>query len=78
MLLIHLLQNWFSISELRGIVGRQALPLTPHRPIHVEIARLCTCIVEGTVGAAQSGKLQRGKLPEPRPCGPGSSAISAK
>jgi hypothetical protein len=55
MLRIHLLRNWFSISELRGIVGRQALPLTPHRPIHVEIARLCACIVEGAVGAAQGG-----------------------
>ena len=53
MLRIHLLQNGFSISELRGIVGRQALPLTPRRPIHVEIARLCACIVEGAVGAAQ-------------------------
>ena len=53
LLRIHLLQNGFSISELRGIVGRQALPLTPRRPIHVEIARLCACIVEGAVGAAQ-------------------------
>jgi transposase len=52
---IHLLQNWFSLSNLRGIVGRQALPQTPHRAIHVEIARSYACIVQGAVGAAQGG-----------------------
>jgi hypothetical protein len=55
MLRIHLLQNGFSISELRGLVGRQALPLKPHRPIHIKIARLCACIIEGAMGAAQGG-----------------------